>query len=221
MTRTFVIFILIALLFGMISCSKVKVDPNPGMGFQVLIDQNSSITGPGSVKLDTAYLRLEEIEFEAEKTEDEEVEIEIEQLTTIDLISGTSNPQLPSLNISSGHYEELELEARGAEDGGFVLYLFGTVEDSAQNLIPVRVEMFEPFSLEMEWENFVVDSTVAFGATFFIDPSAWFTGIHLQDIQQADRDANGVVNITPNDNTGLYNQLKAVLGEGIEWEWDD
>ena len=221
MTRKFAVLILIALLFGMISCSKVNVDPNPGMGFQIILAPNSSSSGPGSVKIDTAYLRLNEIEFEAEKSEDMEVEIEIEQLTTIDLVSGTSNPQLPNLNISSGHYEELEVEIHGAEDGDFVIYLTGIVEDSAQNLIPVRVEMFEPFRLEMEWENYVVDSTVAFGAIFFIDPSVWFSGLNIHDLQQADRDPSGVVNITPNDNSELYKQLKAILGKGIEWTWDD
>ena len=142
-------------------------------------------------------------------------------MTTIDLITGTADPALPNLSIPAGRYEELELEAQGANDGDPVIYMVGAVEDSNGNPIPVRIDVREEFSLEMEWENFEVDSTVAFGATFFIDPSVWFTNIYLQELQQADRDANGIVNISPNDNIDIYNRLKALLHDGIEWEWDD
>lgn len=207
----------ILILFA--SCDDTTVDPN-GMGFTVVLNPNPNGPGPGDLTFDEGYIRVSEIEFEGEQDDDDEIEVEIEQLTTIDLITGEFDPDIGPLSIPAGTYEEFEIEVQGAEDGGTVIFLRGTFTDSMQQVIPLEVDIQESFSLELEWENYVVDSTLAFGATFFIDPQAWFQTISLTDLMQADQ-TNGIVRISPTENTDLYDRLTAFLDEGIEWEWDD
>jgi len=203
-----------------ISCEDVQVTPN-GMGIRIVIDSTSTSQSAGSIQIDEAYMRISEIEFEGELTDDEEIELESSQTVMFDLLTGQANPSLNYLVIPAGLYEEFELEVQGADDGGTVFYVRGSFTDSLQNQTLIELDIREAFSLELEWENYQVDSTRAFGATFLINPAAWIANISLQDLQSADRDSNGVVVISPNSNTGIYSQLIAVIPEGIEWEWDD
>ena len=200
-----------------VACDQVGVDPT-GMGTTVILDQSLSATQPGEIQFEEGYLVIREIEFEGEKEDDNEIEVEIEQLTTLNLLTGETDPALPNLSIPAGRYEELELEVHSAEDGT-ILFLRGFFLDSTQQQIPLEIDIRKSFSLELEWENYEVDSTVAFGATFTIAPQLWFTGITLDELSQADQ-IGGVVIISPDNNQNLYAKLTDDLSEGIEWEWD-
>ena len=213
------LFSLALLLFIFHSCDDVDVDPT-GMGFSVILNPASNASAPGSLQFDEGFIRISEIEFEGENSDDDEIEIELEQHTTIDLVTGDASPPLDFIAIPAGTYEEFEVEIQGADDGDTVIFLKGVFIDSAQNQLPVEVIIKEQFSLELEWENYTVDTTIAFGATFLIDPTTWFQQINLQDLMQADT-INGVVIISPDENINLYDRLTGNLSEGIEWEWDD
>lgn len=213
-------FAIATLLFVLISCTGVTVDPT-GMGFTVLLDPAASTSAPADLQILNGFLRLSEIEFEGEKVDESEIEFEVEQLTTIDLATGTATPSLSFLAIPAGEYEEFEIELQGPDDGDTTVFLTGTFVDSSQQQVPIDIHITESFELEMEYENYVVDSTIAFGATFLIDPIVWFQTITTQDLQQADQNANGGVVISATENTDLYGKLKDHLSEGINWEWDD
>ena len=203
----------------LIACDSVTVDPT-GMGINVQFNQASTTQGPADLQFTEGFLRLSELEFEGERKDGGEIELEIDQLTTIDLATGVATPPLPGLSIPAGVYEELELEVAGADDGT-VLFLKGTFMDSLQNQTPIEVDIRKEFSLEMEWENYTIDSTISFGASFLIDPLIWFQTISAQDLYEADRNTSGVVIISPSENRDLYQELTGFLPEGIEWEWDE
>ena len=214
-----------ALLFAFvlclaIACDGVTVDPT-GMGVTVQLDPAASTIGPADLQFTEGFLNISEIEFEGEKEDESEIELEVEQLTTIDLATGVATPALPIITIPAGVYEEFELEVSSVDDGETVIFLKGTFVDSSQAQVPIEVDIQESFSLELEWENYTVDSTTTFGATFLIDPLVWFQSITDQELNQADRDANGTVIISPTNNPDLYAKLISIIPEGIEWEWDD
>lgn len=217
MLQKFLIALSIPLLF-IYACEDVQVDPN-GMGITVRIDSTNN--SPLNVQIDEAYMRISEIEFEGELANDEEIEVESSVETMLDLLTGVSNPALPNIQIPAGLYEEFEIDVEGADDGGTVLYMKGSLTDTAQNNFSVELNVQEPFNLELEYENFQVDSAMTFGATFTINPTAWFLALTFQELQNATVDANGLILIDPNNNTALYNKIVERLDDGIEWEWDN
>lgn len=174
-----------------------------------------------NIQIDEAYMRISEIEFEGELANDQEIEVESSIETILDLLTGVANPALPNIQIPAGLYEEFEIDVEGADDGGTVLFIKGRLTDSAQNTFSVELDVQEQFNLELEYENFQVDSTLSFGATFTINPTAWFLALTFQELQNATVDANGLILIDPNNNTAIYNRILDRLDDGIEWEWDD
>lgn len=218
MLTKFAYLLLACFAFILVACDGVQVTPN-GMGLQVQLDSTFN-GGPTDLSFDAGYIRLSEIEFEGEKTNGDEIEYEVEQLIKIDLATGLATPTLNPIMIPAGEYEELELEVQGAEDGTIV-FLEGSFTDSSLNIVPLQLDIQESFSLEIEYENYSIDSTLSFGALFIVDPSYWFANINQQELQQADKDSNGVVIIAPNSNPVLYDKVTADLSDGIEWEWDD
>jgi len=162
-------------------------------------------------------IRLSEIEFAGEKNNGEKIEYEVEQLTTIDLTTALASPALNPIMIPTGEYEELQLEVQGTKNGS-VIYLEGSFTDSQQNLVPLLIDIQESFSLAIEHKNYTIDSR-SFDAIFLLDPSSWFSHINYQDLQEANRDSNGVVRISPINNTHLYQRLTKDLSVGIEWQW--
>ena len=217
MFQKFILALSIPLLFLM-SCEDVQIDPN-GMGINVRIDStnNSAL----DIQIDEAYMRISEIEFEGEMANDQEIELASSIETMLDLLTGIANPALPNIVIPPGLYEEFEIEVEGADDGGTVFFLKGSLTDSAQNTFNVELDIQEQFNLELEYENFQVDSSMTFGATFTIHPAAWFLSLTAQELATATVDANGIILIDPNNNTAIYNRIVDVLDDGIEWEWDD
>ncbi|MEL6253656.1 MAG: hypothetical protein AAFR87_16730 [Bacteroidota bacterium] len=217
MFHKFLILLSIPLLFFM-SCEDVQIDPN-GMGISVQIDSSSN--SALNIQIDEAYMRISEIEFEGELTDDQEIEVESSIETVLDLLTGTANPALPNVQIPAGLYEEFEIDVEGADDGGTVFFLKGSLTDSAQNTFNVELDVQEQFNLELEYENFQVDSAMTFGATFIINPAAWFLNLTIQELATATVDANGLILIDPNNNTAIYNKIVDNIDDGIEWEWDD
>jgi hypothetical protein len=145
----------------------------------------------GSISLSEAWIVVKEIELEHEsevEVDDEtvaEIEIEIEFVGpfAVDLLSGETYPQLPSVSIDTGLYNDIEMDIEKLEQGDLVgmpdlpqgiadkllsysLYLEGTYT-SADNSTYVAI----PFSLsydqtdEFEFSpgdlssGFVVDDT--------------------------------------------------------------
>lgn len=208
-----------ALLLVITSCEQVSVDPD-GLEINIILDQSSTSNGPVDFVIDEAYLRLSEIEFEGEKKNDEEIEIEVEQVTTVNLLTGVADPGLPTISIPAGTYEEFELEVSGADDGGTVFFMKGAIIDSAQNQTPFEIDIREEFSLEVEWENFTLDSTTTIGPTFMINPMAWIDSLGVNQLINATL-VDGIITISPDQNSDIYMNLVRHLPEGIEWEWDD
>lgn len=190
-----------------------------GMDLQIQFD---SIINGGAANLSfyNGIIRLSEIEFEGEKTNGEVIDYELAQATSIDLTTALASPALEPIIIPAGDYKVLALEVKGAENGS-VLYLEGSFTDSDQKLVPLQINIQESVDLVIEYHKNTVNSAISLSANFLIDPSHWFSNISQQDLQQADRDSNGVVIISPYQNSILYKRLTKDLSKGIEWEWDE
>ncbi|MFK7925646.1 MAG: hypothetical protein AB8H47_27085 [Bacteroidia bacterium] len=216
MLSKFSYLLLASFIFPLTATDGVKLNPS-GIGLQV---QFASIIngGPANMTFYNGIIRLSEIEFEGEEINGKTIEYQVEQLTTIDLTTALASPALNPIMIPAGEYEELQLEVQGAKNGR-VIYLEGSFTDSKQNLVPLLIDIQESLSLEIAYKNYTVDSSPSFDATFLVDPTYWFSNISYQDLQQADRDSNGVVRISPINNIPLYKKLTADLSEGIEWQW--
>lgn len=217
MLSKFSYLLLASFVFPLAAIDGVEVDSS-GIGLQVQFDSIIN-GGPANMTFYKGIIRLSEVEFEGEETNGEKIEYQVEQLTTIDLTTALASPALNPIMIPAGEYQELQLEVQGAQNGS-VIYLEGSFTDKSQNLVPLLIDIQESLSLELEYENYTVDSNISIDATFLVNPTYWFSNISYQDLQQADRDSNGVVRISPINNVQLYKKLTSNLSRGIEWKQD-
>ncbi|MEL6842082.1 MAG: hypothetical protein AAFP02_02620, partial [Bacteroidota bacterium] len=201
MLSKFVYLMLACFTVPMIADNGVDFDSG-GMDLQIQFD--ASINDEAAeITFYNGVIRLREIEFEGEKTNGEKVEYDLAQPTTIDLTTGLASPALNPIMIPGGEYEALSLELKGAPKGSLIS-IEGYFTDSGQNIVPLQIDIQKSLRLVIDRENYTVDQPIGFSASFLVDPSHWFAKISQQDLQGAERDANGVVHIDPYRNLSLY-----------------
>lgn len=161
------------------------------------------------------------MEYEAENGL-ESVEFELEQVVVIDFATGIPNPDIRTIEIPAGTYEEVsvELEIFDETDEPSVV-LLGTYTSPAGVSIPVRFEFNSGETFEVEREGTIVftEGQSAIAEITF-DPSAWFAGVSdelMADATQSD----GTIIISETQNSEIFDIVADGLDLATELEIED
>ena len=158
---------------------------------------------------------VEDGEEESEEGEEEENEIEYEGEFVIDLLNGTSTPDLGVAELPAGNYTELEVEMSPIlEDGNTLFLAFNFIPDGASDLVYVEYTNQSVLELEIEDPNGIVLEEGAISALIVqLDLDALFSNI---DLSNATADEDGVIRINATSNTDLAYAIAANLANALE-----
>jgi hypothetical protein len=214
------IFILgISVALATASCSKDddsnSLDGNGGYQLRIANQLNKQA---GSVQLNQAWAYLEEVELEREyygdddNDDDDYNEIDIEGRFKVDLLTGSSTPEIPPVPVGAGDYNELELEF-GDEDR-LALELLGSYTDTAGNTYNFELSIRAELEFEIEARNLVI-------------PADYFTTLNVQfPVSQALAGLNWSSATTGANNTIVINErsnqaLLSAFLNSLQLELDD
>lgn len=147
---------------------------------------------------------------------DEEVEYRGEFV--VDLINGTSTPDLGTSNSAPGMYNELEIEVGPILTGGNSIFIAFKVPGSTDTL---KVEYSTADDVEFEIEReagFQLDPGALNQMLVLLNLDLLFEGI---DFNQATVDTDGIIRINNNSNPSLATLVSAKLDDAFEAGEDD
>lgn len=137
--------------------------------------------------------------------EDDGVEIEYEGEFVIDLLSGTSEPDLGIANLQAGVYEEIEIKVAPVLPDGNSAVVSLTFTPDAGDPVSVEFSTSLAFELEIEDDNgFQIDPNALTQVLVLFDLDVLFSNI---DLSSAMVDDDGVIRINADSNTQIAAQI--------------
>lgn len=233
MKKLFLKMLAITLVIGVSACSS---DDSETTENTLLSIQFNTVTSPfdtqaqfrtssfkqaatGSFMFNDGYITISELEYEAETENDSlSVEFEMEGVAVIDFATGIPTPDIRAINIPAGTYQEVEIEVELFDDTNepsIVLNGIYTAPDGVEH--PVRFEYHSGESFEVEREGTIVfaENQSAIAQITF-DPSLWFAGVTDEDMESATKNMDGVIVISEDHNTDIFD----IVEEGLELATD-
>jgi hypothetical protein len=184
----------------------------------------------GGYSFEQALLGVREFEFETKEEDDSEdnlkgsssdddgeddsEEVEFEGNYVVDLIKGTSNPELENGKLKPGIYEEFEVElGRFLANGNTMFIVFKYKPDGGDS---VKVEFSTKATLEFEFEDdngFEIKGETLTNYLVLINLDKLFNGV---DLSKATKSEDGVIRINDTTNTELTNLIKNNFDDSCE-----
>lgn len=196
---------------GLLSCSKEETQSEGG--YQIRIGESLAKKG-SAIQVNSAIAYLEEVELEREfENDSNEVEIDIEGRFTVDLLTGNSNPAIPSAKIEPGTYHELELEF--GDDDRLAFEIEGVYTDTAGNAINFRLSMIQELEFKIEDE----DNGIVIPADYFVTLNVNFpvsTALASLDWSSASINANNSIEINQQSNPSLLQAFLSALNLTVD-----
>lgn len=165
---------------------------------------------------------VDEIEFETDLEddqednlgEDDELKVEFEGPYVIDLVNGTSTPNLGIGDVPTGVYDELEIELAPVLPLGntvFIKFTYNgkTYEFSTTEEIEIEVE---------DLSGYTIDANSLQNMLVLINLDAVFAGI---DLSSAEADEDGVVRINDSSNSDIAQDIIDQLEDSCDAGEDD
>lgn len=192
------------------SITSCKKEPATGtIAFQMSkstanVSQRST---PSTLQFTSGHVIISEIEFEGDRKGKGDVSISHEQITKIDLATGVSTSPI-NIAIPAGVYSSVELEVEILDDDNthpLAILAEGTYTDSNNKVIPIRFESNsdEEFEASTNAEVTIKPGTSPI-ANIVFDPLEWFSTITTAQLDNAKKNSNGVIVISENMNTDIY-----------------
>ncbi|MFO7755479.1 MAG: hypothetical protein R6V34_05815 [Bacteroidales bacterium] len=210
-------------VIGLLSCEKDDLN-----NATVQLEFNTVTTESGlksaaanSIMFSEGHIILESIEFETETDSDSTaVEFEIESYITLDFATGETSPDLSAIQIAPGLYTEIEIEFElwdGTEQASIDLTGTWTDADGAEHPVRLLMPLGQEFSLEIEGE-FTVEENTSMVAQVTFDPNSWFLGEAGNLLSTAVADEDGVIVISPDQNSNIYDIIEDAIDNTSEVE---
>jgi len=217
--------LLIAILsVFLISCEK-DVDTGISLKIKASTDMVVAKSSGGTIEFTEATVGIDEIEIKSEEEEFEndsietENEYEFEGPFVVDLLAGTSNPDLGAIEFEPGVYDKLEAEISNLLDGNYSVVIKGNYTALDGNVYPFVFSLKNSFDLKIEDE---VGITVNEGdiSTLLVDINLalLFSGI---DLEKAEISADNTILIDKDNNRDMADVLEEFLEEATEMDDDD
>lgn len=151
--------------------------------------------------------------------EDDSEEVEFKGSYVVDLIKGTSNPELANGALKPGIYEEFEVElGRTLENGNTMFIVFKYKPNTGDS---VKVEISSKAILEFEFEDdngFEIKDETLTNFLVLINLDELLNGL---DLSAATKSDDGVVRINDTTNSSLLNVIKNNFDDSCEGGKDD
>lgn len=146
-----------------------------------------------------AEARITEIVFDHD-IGDDSVSYTEPTVSTVNLITGESEPPLPSYTLEPGTYKSLNFGAELLDNGTDPsIKLEGSWNGQDIRVIFKSGEVFESFADEL-----IVEPGQEYAIEVVLDPDQWFSTMSDSDLENADTGADGVIEISPTANDSLY-----------------
>lgn len=217
--RNFLMMLVIVLAFSACNDENAVNDPNLGLVF--LTGANSGTTqrvAANSLNFTEGTIRLKEVKFEYETANDSiEYEFDLDQMVLLDYATGETTPDISSINIPAGTYEEVEFEFDLEPlDSEPAIVIEGTFEYNGQST-PVRFEFNYEDTFELSYEGSVtLNADITAVAQIEINANAWFANITDAELAVAELDSEGVMVISKDVNSDLFD----IASDGLELATD-
>jgi len=221
--QTFIIPIFSLFIIGLISCEKNDLK-NPTLQLEfntVTAESNLKSAEVNSIQFTSGHIILENIEFQSEsETDSIEVDFDIDSYITLDFATGETTPDLSAIEIVAGYYTEIELDFElwdQTEQPSIDLEGTWTDASGTPHSIRLLMPLGQVFSLEIEGQ-FTIEENTAMIAQITIDPNAWFLGEAGELLPSATANNDGIIVISPDQNSDIYNLIKDAIDYTSEIE---
>lgn len=209
-------------------CEKDNTEgPRLGLEFEAvksgtfLTDQSKALNG--ELVINSGTILFESVEFEAEsENELVEIEFELEGDVLFDFETVETTPDISSIVVPAGTYEEIEIELE-IKNGGDTpsIVMEGVYTDQEGTEHPLRFEFNADQAFEVEMEGSIVfEADVSFIALVTIDPASWFSELTDHDMTSATKNEDNIIVISSTSNTSIYNTVSAGLELASEVEFE-
>jgi hypothetical protein len=205
---------------ALVSLSACKKDENPtdATGYSLSMRAGTAPRGAAwSISEATAVLHKIELESDDDNGGNG-TEIDIEGNFTIDLLTGISNPPLPTVTIPAGTYNELEVEIGDDDDdngNGQVVFSIKGTGPANGTMVPFEVAVTQAFELEILDDDagiFLPEGDIK-NMTIWVDV---LNAMSALDLSSATADSDGVIRISENKNSSLFFSFLALLDGELE-----
>ena len=239
MKTTFLALVMTAMI-ALMSCNE---DGSTLSGLQVSMKATtttSKINKSGRVQaggfaFEQALIGVREFEFETKEEDDSEddrkgsssdddgeddsEEVEFKGSYVVDLIKGTSDPELSNGALAPGIYEEFEVElGRTLANGNSLFIVFKYKPDTGDS---VKVEISSKATFEFEYEDdngFEIKDETLTNYLVLINLDQLLNGL---DLTKATKSEDGVVRINDTTNSSLLSVIKNNFDNSCEGGKDD
>jgi hypothetical protein len=236
--KTFVTLLTILMLLAFTSCEKQNSGTaTVSLDFKAIngtVELKSDSKGDPieGLEIDSAIIILEKIELKLQGTdEDDDLEGEDdadddnEFLYTgpyvIDLLSQTSEPDLPLADFKAGIYTKLEAELYVDEERGHSVYISGTF--TTNDIDPKDLKFVFTYSQTEDFkaenpDGFEVNEDMINNIWVLLDLGSLFAGV---DFSEANIDEDDIIRINKESNNDIADIIESNLENATEIDDDD
>ncbi len=147
----------------------------------------------------TAEARITEIVFDYDGP-DGSVSVTEPSLSVVNLLTGVSEPALPSFVLTPGVYRSVNFGAELLDDGSTPsILLEGTWNGNNIRVVFISGEVFEAVAGEL-----TVEAGQNYEIQVVLNPDDWFSSMTDADLQNADVGTDGFIEISDSRNSALF-----------------
>ncbi len=184
-------------------------------------DESFKQTSSGSVSFSEGFITIRELEFEVESDNDStSVDFNLEQNVIIDFATGNTTPDIGSINVPAGTYQEVEVQIElqdNTDSPSVVLHGFYTAPDATEHPLTFEFNSGETFEVEREGTITFSEAQSALAQITFA-PAQWFLGVSDEVLQNATKNENGVIVISSTQNPEIFDTVADGLDLATEVE---
>lgn len=179
----------------------------------------SAAAAAGSFSFNEGFITLSALEYEAETENDStSVEFELEGAVRIDFATGIPSPDIRSITIPTGTYQEVEVEVElfdETDEPSVVISGDYTAPDGEVHSVRFEFNSGETFEVEREGTIVIAEGQSALAEITF-DPSIWFAGVTDEMMANATKNLDDVIVISETQNSEIFD----VVADGLDLATD-
>ncbi|MEX2370192.1 MAG: hypothetical protein WD578_04220 [Bacteroidales bacterium] len=229
------VIVAMILIAGFSACENENTDETLGqLNFKAVNYTGFSLksaTVEGFV-FDSAHIVLEKIEVKMLEPDGDTLEMENDSLEIedeyefkyygpflIDLLSGTSDPELPATEVEPGIYTKVEAEMAYFEEIGYSFYFSGYFTDTsgAEQWVEFSYAQSEDFKVENP-DGFEITAVQINNVWVMVDLGRLLEGL---DLSEATVDEDGVIRLNKDSNRDLADIIESNLEDASELGLDE
>lgn len=203
------------------SCQKDDVDSS--LRFQMSSEVgtvNQKISAANTLQFTSGHVIIREIVFDGDRKGQEDVSITHEQISQIDLVTGIGSPEV-NVQIPPGEYTSVNMGIEILDDDDIhplAVLCEGTYYDANNTAVPVRFEFNsgEVFEANTNGSTVKIKSATSPLVKISFDPLVWFSTITRSQLDNAQRDSNGVIVVSSSMNTNIFSIVADKLDDATQ-----